>query len=74
VQLDGQRYPIRAGIHTLGGYSAHADQQNLVNFIRRMRHRPQRVRLVHGEADAKVALRSKLEALGEGMAVDFQGE
>lgn len=71
VKLDSQRYPIRAGIHTLGGYSAHADQQNLVNFIRRMRHQPKHVRLVHGEADAKAALKTKLEALGTGMLVDF---
>jgi metallo-beta-lactamase family protein len=35
VVFDGQRYPIRARIHTIGGYSAHADQQNLVNFVRR---------------------------------------
>jgi metallo-beta-lactamase family protein len=73
VRLDGERYPIRAGIHTLGGYSAHADQQNLVNFIRRMRHLPQRIRLVHGEAEAKAALKNKIEALGEGIEVDFQG-
>jgi metallo-beta-lactamase family protein len=50
VILDGQRYPIRAGIHTLGGYSAHADQQDLLNFIGRMRRLPRQVRLVHGDA------------------------
>ena len=27
VELDGERYDIRARIHTLGGYSAHADQK-----------------------------------------------
>ncbi len=56
VDLDGQRYPIRAGIHTLGGYSAHADQKDLLNFIGRMRHKPRQVRLVHGDAGAKQAL------------------
>ncbi len=40
VDLDGQRYAIRAGIHTLGGYSAHADQKNLLNFIGCMGNRP----------------------------------
>ncbi|HEB63860.1 MAG TPA: MBL fold metallo-hydrolase, partial [Gammaproteobacteria bacterium] len=40
VELEGRRYSIRAGIHTLGGYSAHAGQRDLVNFIRRMRHKP----------------------------------
>jgi Cft2 family RNA processing exonuclease len=36
VELDGQRIDIRAGIHTLGGFSAHADQKDLLNFIGRM--------------------------------------
>ena len=56
VVLDAQRYPIRAALHTLGGYSAHADQKDLLNFIGRMRHLPTQVRLVHGDASAKHAL------------------
>jgi metallo-beta-lactamase family protein len=60
VILDGQRYPIRAGIHTLGGYSAHADQKDLLNFIGRMRRLPRQVRLVHGDAAAKQALAAAL--------------
>ncbi len=64
VVLDGERCDIRAQIHTLGGYSAHADQKDLVNFVRRMRHRPQEVRLVHGETEAKAALAKELEGLG----------
>jgi metallo-beta-lactamase family protein len=42
-------HTIRAGIHTLGGYSAHADQKDLLNFIGRMRHKPKQIRLVHGD-------------------------
>lgn len=64
VMLDGQRCDIRAQVHTLSGYSAHADQHNLVNFIKRMRRRPRLVHLVHGEAAAKEALRRELEGLG----------
>jgi len=64
VFLDGNRYDIRARIHTISGYSAHADQRNLVNFIKRMRKRPKHVRLVHGEPEAQQALRQKLEELG----------
>jgi metallo-beta-lactamase family protein len=64
VVLDGRRYDIRAQVHTLSGYSAHADRKDLVNFVRRMRHRPQKVRLVHGEAQAKAALATELKALG----------
>ena len=64
VVLDDKRYDIRARIHTISGYSAHADQKNLVNFIKRMRKRPKHVCLVHGEPDAQKALRRKLENLG----------
>ncbi|MEJ2202082.1 MAG: MBL fold metallo-hydrolase RNA specificity domain-containing protein [Desulfuromonadaceae bacterium] len=71
VRLDGRRYPIQAGIHTLEGYSAHADQKNLLNFIRRMRYRPQRVRLVHGDDQAKAALKAKIEALDMGIEVEL---
>ena len=67
VLLDGERYTIRAKVHTLAGYSAHGDQFNLVNFVGRMRHWPQRVRLVHGEFAARQALKAALEEiLGEG--------
>ncbi len=60
VVLDGQRLDIRAGIHTLGGYSAHADQKDLLNFIGRMRVKPAQVRLVHGDDAAKQALAQAL--------------
>ncbi|MDD2335482.1 MAG: MBL fold metallo-hydrolase [Geobacteraceae bacterium] len=62
VVFDGQRYPIRAKIHTISGYSAHADQKNLVDFVRRMRKKPKEIRLVHGEESAKKALSSVLSS------------
>lgn len=62
VDLDGERIHIRAGIETLGGYSAHADQRGLLNFATRMRHWPSEVRLVHGEPKAKQQLAALLKA------------
>lgn len=56
VELDGQRIDVRAKVHTLAGYSAHADQQDLLHFIGRMRSAPRQVRLVHGDDGAKQAL------------------
>lgn len=61
VELDGARVDIKARIHTLGGYSAHADADGLVRFVTRMRHWPEEVRLVHGDPPAKAALRTALE-------------
>ena len=56
VALDGERIAINAVIHTISGYSAHADQAGLVNFVQRMRHKPQQIRIVHGDDEAKAAL------------------
>jgi metallo-beta-lactamase family protein len=64
VVLDGQRYDIRARIHTLDGYSAHADRKNLVDFVRRMRHKPAEIRLVHGDRPAREALAALLRSDG----------
>lgn len=63
VELDGQRYDIRAEVQSISGYSAHADRKDLVNFVRRMRYWPKEVRLVHGERRAQEALKAELEAM-----------
>ena len=66
VELDGQRIDIRARVETVSGYSAHADQHDLLNFVRRMRHPPREVRLVHGDPRAQAALKAKLLEWAEG--------
>lgn len=62
VFMGGNKYVIKTQIVTLSGYSAHADQRNLLNFVKRMRNRPQQIRLVHGdaEAEAKKTLQNQL--------------
>ncbi|MCP3852858.1 MAG: MBL fold metallo-hydrolase [Gammaproteobacteria bacterium] len=58
-----KKYPIEASVYTLSGYSAHADQNNLLNFVKRMRNKPKQIRLVHGDAEAKQALQNKYKEL-----------
>ncbi|MGM0595317.1 MAG: MBL fold metallo-hydrolase RNA specificity domain-containing protein [Pseudomonadota bacterium] len=69
VVLDGERYDIRAGVATIGGYSAHADRDDLVRFIKRMRRPPRQVRLVHGEPTAQAALKRALQRAVPGVEV-----
>ncbi|MBT3724017.1 MAG: MBL fold metallo-hydrolase, partial [Gammaproteobacteria bacterium] len=57
---DRQRFIIEAGVHTIGGYSAHADQKDLLAFIRRMRFKPADIRLVHGDERAKNMLKEMM--------------
>ncbi len=60
VDLDGERIDIRAGITSIGGYSAHADQKGLVEFVTGMHHWPTEIRVVHGEEGAKRELAKQL--------------
>ena len=63
VELDGSRYNINAAVTTLSGYSAHADQANLLSFVKRMRRRPAQIRIVHGSEAAKRSLKQVFNAL-----------
>ena len=69
VEFEGQRYDIKAGIHALTGYSAHAGQRDLVNFVKRMRRKPTEVRIIHGDTGAKAALAGLLAEVVPGAKV-----
>jgi len=58
-----KKYPIEAAVYTLSGYSAHADQNNLLNFVKRMRNKPKQIRLVHGDKEAKQELQQKFNEI-----------
>lgn len=63
VRLDGEDYAVRAAVYQVGGYSAHADQADLLRFATRMNSPPGEIRLIHGDEDAKAELKTRLEAL-----------
>jgi metallo-beta-lactamase family protein len=69
VQLDGDEYCINAEVIQLGGYSAHADQQDLLHFVGQMHKAPQQIRLVHGDTEAKLELKRQLEAKGHSVVI-----
>lgn len=49
VRIFGDDIAVRASVHTIGGFSAHADHEDLLHFLEPSR--PERVLLVHGEPD-----------------------
>lgn len=51
VRLFGEEITVRAGIHTIGGLSAHADQAALLGWLKGFDPRPGRTFVVHGEAE-----------------------
>ena len=74
VDLDGERITIRAGIHSLSGYSAHADQNDLVRFVTRMGQLPAEVRLIHGDTEARQALAERIVAETGGRVTVMNGD
>lgn len=62
VSIFGQEIPVRATIHTLGGFSAHADQAALLAWAGGFRRPPRQTFVVHGEESAALALAERLQA------------
>lgn len=58
VQIFGERIPVRARIHTINGFSAHAGRSSLIAW--RSRIAAPKTFLVHGELPAMTALKSAL--------------
>lgn len=60
VQLLGEPVSVRAQIHTINGFSAHADQQELIAWHRRIAGK-ETTFLVHGEEPAMTALAGRID-------------
>ena len=56
VILDGEKFDINASVYNLTGYSAHADQRGLIEWVMAMSEKPGKIKLVHGDAGAREAL------------------
>ena len=54
----------KAQTHTMGGFSAHASQSQLIDWVNGFTEKKPRLYLVHGEASAKTALQSALQSNG----------
>ena len=53
VKLFGETVVVGAQIHNLEGFSGHADQQGLLDWIGGFHAEPKKIFLVHGEAQSK---------------------
>jgi metallo-beta-lactamase family protein len=63
VRIHGAPVNVAARVHTLGGFSAHGDRQDLMRWYGAIPGRPP-VWLVHGESGASLGLRETLRADG----------
>jgi metallo-beta-lactamase family protein len=56
VSIFGERIPVRASVHTLNGFSGHADQRELLSWFSTLAPAKPKVILTHGEDRGRGAL------------------
>ena len=61
VMLEGEKLMVRSKVHVLTGYSAHADQKGLLEWVGAMPGKAGEVRLVHGGRRAQAVLSGILD-------------
>jgi metallo-beta-lactamase family protein len=74
VRILGDEYQVRAQVKTLNGFSAHADRDGLLGFVRGMERGPERIFLVHGEEQQCLALAEHLKNEGRAVEVPQAGQ
>jgi len=72
--LGQEEIAVKATIHTLGGFSAHASQSQLLDWVSNFNEPHPRLYLVHGESDAKVVLKEQLSQQGWSAEIPRPGE
>ena len=61
VKIFGEEIAVNARIEYIEGYSDHADQEWLMNFVYSFTTPPKHIFLVHGEPEGQIVLKQKLE-------------
>ena len=84
VKIFGEDIKIKAQIHVLEGFSGHADQDELIQWIKNFKKKPQKIFLVHGEDEAldtlydliqnNLGLKAIIPQLGEKFVIKGTGE
>ena len=75
VTIFGEEFAVNARIEYIEGYSGHADQEWLMNFVYSFYNKPKHIFLVHGEEESQEVLRNKiLENTGIGVTIPEYGE
>lgn len=70
IRIHGEDVPVRAEVVNLDAFSAHADGDELISWLRNFRESPGQLYLTHGEPPAAEALQARIkEELGWGARI-----
>ena len=60
VKIFGEEIAVNARVEYIEGYSGHADQEWLLNFVYSFINKPKHIFLVHGEPEGQIVLKDKI--------------
>ena len=60
VKIFGEKIAVKANVHTMGGFSAHAGQTDLLAWLAAIAPSKPRVVLTHGETEARLGLEAQV--------------
>jgi metallo-beta-lactamase family protein len=60
VRILGQKYKVKAKVVQINGFSAHADKNEMLNWLQKFKTPPKQIFLVHGESESAQAFGSFL--------------
>jgi metallo-beta-lactamase family protein len=69
-----KEYPLKAQVVRLGGFSAHADKNEMIRFIKESNLNIKKIALVHGEEDQTLAFAQALMKENYPVVVPQRGE
>jgi metallo-beta-lactamase family protein len=61
IKFFGKYYPVKATIKKIDSLSAHADQEDLIQWMSGIKNAPEKIYLIHGEPTALDAFRVKIK-------------
>ena len=74
LRFMNKEYPLKARVVKLGGFSAHADKDEMRRFLKESNLKVKRIALVHGEEDQTLAFADDLRNGGFAVVVPRKGE
>jgi metallo-beta-lactamase family protein len=74
VRIFNKEYPLKAHVVRLGGFSAHADKNEMLRFLKKSNLKIKKIALVHGEEDQILSFADFLKKEGFSVVVPKRGE
>lgn len=74
VRFLNKEYPLKAHVARLGGFSAHADKNEMLHFLKKSNLKIKKIALVHGEEEQILSFADTLRREGFSVVVPKRGE